>query len=187
MKDTMNTNTPSKVPRRHTVFKTAACVSTLAVLLALAASARAQIEYDNFDSGTLDPAHWATITNPDFPITYTFPTDVFGGKAVRLQCGVPATAAPKNGYTTARVVAVNTDNSYTNFYVAADLVAINPSVDDSTNYGFTGLMARETGGVATGTNFSGVGMMYWNNLDTGSGQSIGAIAIGYFVNGSMSF
>jgi hypothetical protein len=178
----------SKTPRRHTAFKAAACVSTLAVMLALATSARAQY-YDNFNSGTLDPAHWSTITSPFFPITYSFPPDALGGSALRMQCSAPPGATANNGYTTARVVAVNTDNSYTDFYVAADLVAINPSVNTATNYGFTGLMARETGEVASGTNFSGVGMMYWNNLTTQSSPplGIGAIAMGYFVKGSMSF
>ena len=81
-------STSTKTPRRHTAFKAAACVSTLAALLALANTVRAQIDYDNFDSGALDPGVWSTISSPNFPTTMSFPTDVFGGKALRMQCGV---------------------------------------------------------------------------------------------------
>src|SRR5664279_4928235 len=98
MKDTMNNQI--KTPRRHTAFKTAACVSALAALLTLATTARAAapIDYDNFDSGTLNPAVWATTTNPNFPATYTFPTDPFGGHALRLQGGVPGNCADNDGW-----------------------------------------------------------------------------------------
>ncbi len=73
---------------------------------------------DNFDTGT--DSGWSKITDPNYPATYSFPTDVFGGKAYRLQGGAPA--GPLFGANTARVVAYRSDRLYTNFYVAADIV-----------------------------------------------------------------
>ena len=96
MKATMST--PSRNPLRHTAFKAAACAATLAALLALATSARAQT--DNFDSGTENPAAgWGHISDPNYPATYTFPTDALGGHAYRLQGAVPVTATNGSGTT----------------------------------------------------------------------------------------
>ncbi|PYJ05162.1 MAG: hypothetical protein DME25_08905 [Verrucomicrobia bacterium] len=83
-------------------------------LISLAVSLRAQT--DNFDSGT--DAGWSKITSANFPATYSFPADSFGGHAYRLQ----ATNAI-GGVNTPRVIAYRADRLYTNFFVAADIVA----------------------------------------------------------------
>src|SRR2546428_6977270 len=75
-----------------------------------------QAQTDNFDSGT--DAGWSKITSANFPATYSFPADSFGGHAYRLQ----ATTAI-GGPNTPRVVAYRADRLYTNFFVAADIVA----------------------------------------------------------------
>lgn len=186
MKATM---TPSRIPLRHTALKTAACVSTLAVLLALATTVRAQVEYDNFDSGALDPAVWTTISNPNYPNTISFVPDAFGGKAIRMQA-----PPPHNPYwppNTARCLVVNTNNTYTNFYVAADLLHWDSQPYKSTNCSFNGVVARATETLSSVYNLSGVALMYWVNEGTQEGSparpGIGAMAMGYFVFGVMRF
>ncbi|NOS70936.1 MAG: hypothetical protein HOP33_13520 [Verrucomicrobia bacterium] len=89
-----------------------------------------QAQTDNFDTGT--DAGWSKITSPDYPATYSFPTDVFGGKAYRLQGGAAAAL-------TARVLAYRADRLYTNFYVAADIVSWDAGY---TNGQVFGLVAR---------------------------------------------
>ena len=169
--------TPSKVPRRHTALQAAGCASLLAGLLTLATQARAAApsEYENFDSGALNPAVWSTISNPTYPNTITFVPDVFGGKAIRLQGTPPsnATATAHNGYTTARCMAVNTNYIYTNCYVAADIVKWDTNPYHATNYSFNGIIARCIGDPTTGTNWSGIALMYWINLDTQEGPPAG--------------
>ena len=169
MKATMNT--PSRIPPRHTAFKAAACAATLTALLAIATTVQAQT--DNFDSGggSLDPAAgWATFSNPTYPTSYTFPTDSFGGHALRMQGFVPANAGPKNsGTTTARAAAVCTNNVYTDFYVAADLLNWQTNWFQNTNYTFLGLAARVNatlGGIASGTNWSGLALFNWLNVNS---------------------
>jgi hypothetical protein len=197
MKATMTI--PSRVPLRHTAFKAAACATTLAALLALTTSARAQT--DNFDSGAENPAAgWGHITDPNYPATYTFPTDVFGGHAYRLQGAVPATAANGSGtfqgLYTARAVALGTNQTYTDFYVASDLVNWNASSNDDTNYQLMGLVARcasTSGGnpnLTVGTNWDAVAMFYWVNIDTQRnppGPSTGAFGLGYIINGNIDW
>src|SRR5438094_10166284 len=80
-----------------------------------------QAQTDNFDSGT--DAGWSKITSASFPATYSFPADSFGGHAYRLQ----ATTASGGG-NTPRVVAYRADRLYTNFFVAADIVAWDSSL-----------------------------------------------------------
>ncbi len=159
-------NTPSKVPRRHALFKTAAGVSTLAALLALAGTARAQSpEYDDFDSGILS-ASWSTITNPNYPNTITFARDIWGGNNIRMQGAVPGNCGNGDGWSTARCMAMNTDNVYTNFYVSADLVGWSTNANSNTNYEFAGVFARCTGSVTSGSNWSAVGLFYWTGVNT---------------------
>ncbi len=198
MKATMSS--PSRNPLRHTAFKAAACAATLAALLALATSARAQT--DNFDSGTENPAAgWGHISDPNYPATYTFPTDALGGHAYRLQGAVPVTATNGSGTLqglyTARVLALCTNQSYTDFYVASDLVNWNASSNDDTNYQLMGLLARcakASGGgnpnLTVGTNWDAVAMFYWVNIDTQKnppGPSTGAFGLGYIVNGNIDW
>src|SRR5947207_1924447 len=92
---------------------------------------------DNFDSGS--DAAWSKITSPDYPATYSFPSDVFGGKAYRLQGG--AYTGTNFSANSARVVAYRADKLYTNFYVAADIVSWNPSTAADQVFG---VLARGT-------------------------------------------
>jgi hypothetical protein len=190
MKTSMTTP-PSRVPG-PTAFKAAACATTLAALLALATTVQAQT-IDNFDSGGFDPAAgWATFNNTVYPTTYTFPTDAFGGHALRMQGGVPSNAGD-NGFGTARAAAICTNQSYSDFYVAADLVNWDTNFWHQTNYTFVGLAARVTTnlvGVATGTNWSGVALFYWLNVDTQEnppGPGTAVMGLGYVVNGLLDF
>src|SRR4026209_442493 len=86
------------------------------LLIGFDAATVLRAQTDNFDSGT--DAGWSKITNPNYPATYSFPSDMYGGKAYRLQGGAPP--GPLGGVNTARVIAYRTDRLYTNFYVAAD-------------------------------------------------------------------
>jgi hypothetical protein len=96
-----------------------------------------QAQTDNFDSGS--DAAWSKITNPNYPATYSFPTDVFGGKAYRLQGAAPS--GTLGGVNTARVIAYRTDRLYTNFYVAADIVNWDSGVNNGQVFG---LVARDS-------------------------------------------
>ena len=183
---------PSRVPLRHTAFKTAVCAATLTALLAIATTVRAQT--DNFDSGALNPAAgWATFNNPIYPANYSFPTDAFGGKAFRMQGGVPLNAGGDEGIGTSRVAALCTNQVYTDFYVAADFVGWDTNPYHQTNYTFVGLAARVTpdlAGIQTGTNWSGVALFYWVNVETQNnpdGPGTGVLGLGYVINGNMNF
>ena len=50
-------------------------------LLAVAVTAQAQT--DNFNSGSLGTG-WATSVSSNYPGIISFPTDAFGGKAIRM-------------------------------------------------------------------------------------------------------
>jgi hypothetical protein len=197
----------SNVPLKHTAFKTAMCATTLAALLALATAVQAQT--DSFDSsgGSLDPAAgWGLLTSPNFPTTYTFPADAFGGHAFRMQGGVPVGRDPlvkTDGQATARAAAVCTNTSYGDFYVAADLVSWDTNLYRSTNYSFVGLAARvntDLGAISSGVGWNGLALFYWNNVDTqntnstdpvspsnSDGPSTGTIGIGWVINGCVYF
>lgn len=125
-------------PLRKTAFVALGCITTLAALLTVATTVRAQT--DNFDSSS--DAAWQKSTTADYPSTFTFVTDVFGGKAYRLQAFTPATSGNGGAQNTARAVAVRTDVTYDTFYVAADLVAWNTNTYDKTNEAVIGLIAR---------------------------------------------
>src|SRR5262245_44049932 len=92
---------------------------------------------DNFDSGS--DAAWGKITSPNFPAIYSFPTDVFGGKAYRLQGVAPS--GPIGGTNTARVVVYRPERTYTNFYLSVDIVNWDPSTANNQVFG---LIARAT-------------------------------------------
>ena len=98
-------------------------------IFSLAAALQAQT--DNFDSGT--DAGWAKITSANYPASYSFPADSFGGHAYQLQ------ASTASGGGTPRVVAYRPERLYTNFFVAADIVAWDSS---PTNDLVFGLIAR---------------------------------------------
>jgi hypothetical protein len=190
MKATMTT--PSRVPHRHTAFKAAACATTLAALLAFTSNVRGQT--DNFNSGGLDPAAgWALLTSPNFPTTYSFPADAYGGSAFRMQGLVPLAPGGVNGLGTARAAAVCTNQVYSDFYVAADLVNWETNFYKSTNYTFLGLAARVSTNIdnlSSGVGWSGLACFYWMNVDTQNnpdGPGTGIIGIGWVINGCVYF
>jgi hypothetical protein len=104
------------------------------LLLALGLNAQTN---DNFDSGS--DAAWSKITSPDYPATYSFVADGFGGKAYRLQGA--AYLGTNFSANSARVVAYRAERLYTNFYTAVDIVSWNPSTDADQVFG---LLARGT-------------------------------------------
>ena len=133
------TNTPQRdTPRRNIAANAFGCITAFAALLAMASTAWAQT--DDFDSGS--DAAWQRSTTADYPATFSFVTDVFGGKAYRLQAFTPTTSGTAGAQNTARAVAVRTDISYDTFYVAADLVSWNTNTYDQTNEAVIGLIAR---------------------------------------------
>ncbi len=89
---------------------------------------------DSFDSAS--DAGWSKITSPNYPATYSFPADGLGGFAYRLQADSAVGSGPAGR---PRVVAYRADRLYTNFFVAADIVAWDNS---STNDMVFGLIAR---------------------------------------------
>ena len=202
MKATMTI--PSRVPLRHTAFKAAACATTLAALLALTTSARAQTDNFNSGGGSLDPAAgWALINSLNFPTTYSFPADTMGGYALRMQGLVPLAPGGVKGLGTARAAAVCTNQVYSDFYVAADLLNWETNFYKSTNYTFLGLAARITTNLdtlASGVGWSGLACFYWMNVDTqntnstapvspsnSDGPGTGLIGIGWIINGCVYF
>ena len=197
------TITPRNGNRLRSTASTAlACLMVLAASLALVATVRAQVIYDNFDSGVLNPAaKWINITDPAWAAPYTsysFPADPFGGHGYRMQ-GVPPGPPGTNdgtGFTTARAIAVSTNAQFTDFYESVDLLSWNPSTDAQTNEQFMGLIARgvtPTGDLSSGSNFTAVALLFAANLETqhtndhwtgaGEGPSTGLIAMGWVMNG----
>jgi len=125
-----------------------------ALLLVLAAMGPAHAQTDDFDSGS--DAAWQKSATAVYPGTFSFVSDVFGGKAYRLQGFTPTTSSTPGLQTTARAVAVRADQSYSStFYVTADLVAWNTNVYDPTNEAVIGLIAR-TDNVTTPDQLQGV-------------------------------
>jgi hypothetical protein len=175
---------PIHIPRPIRSLLSTAPVA-LAALLALATTVRAQT--DNFDSGGLNPAAgWSQVTNPNFPYSSSFPTDVFGGHAFRLQAFVPLIYSSGSG--TTRAAAVVTNVTYTDFYVAVDLVNWNSSTDTSTNDQFISLLARASG-VDIGLLDAMVLLFQPNNRTQTSppGPSVGALSVGWITGGSLAF
>jgi hypothetical protein len=120
--------------------------AVLGCLALLVFDLRAQT--DNFDTGSA--ADWLNITSPNYPATYSFPADLFGGYAYRLQGIRPAGTI--GGANTARVLAYRTNRVYTNFFVAADILSW--GAPNSTNGNMLGVFARG------------------NNLATGQGSMV---------------
>jgi len=112
---------------------TSRVVFSCACLLAIGLKAQT----DNFDSGS--DAAWGKITSPNFPAIYSFPTDVFGGKAYRLQGVAPSGTI--GGTNTARVVVYRPERTYTNFYLSVDIVGWDPNPANNQVFG---LISRAT-------------------------------------------
>ena len=174
---------PSGNPPWKTASKALTRVTALAAFLALATTVGAQT--DNFDSGGLNPAAgWAQVTNPNFPYSNSFPADVFGGHAFRLQAGVPLSYSEGTG--TARAAAVVTNVTYTDFYVAVDLVNWNSSTDTSTNDQYISLLARASG-VDSGV-LDGLILLFQPNNSTQTsppGPSVAILATGWIIGGDV--
>lgn len=132
---------------------------------------------DSFDDG--DAAGWTVITNSSFPATYSFPADAFGGKAYRLQGGTPpGTVGAGN---TARVAAYRADRSYTNFYVAADILTWDTTF---TNDQAFGVMARAND-VESGFISAAILVMRINRfIQTSTASSRGQVYIYNLVSGT---
>jgi hypothetical protein len=173
----------------YQVIITNACGSTNSAVATLTVTSPpvAGSVSDNFDSGALNPAAgWAQVTNPNFPYANSFLTDVFGGHAFRLQALVPLSYSSGTG--TARAVAVVTNQTYTNFYVAADLVNWNSSNDKSTNDQYIALLARASG-IDTGLITAMIMLFEPNNRTQTSppGPSVGALSVGWVTGGDLTF
>ena len=133
------------------------------VFAGLAVTASLQAQVDNFDSGS-DTA-WLKSTTPGYPATFSFVPDGFGGQAYRLQAEPPLNYATAGQVNDARAIVVLTNQTYTSFYVAADLVGWDTRPYDATNNAVIGLLARATN--LTKTNeLSGLMLLtHWNQYD----------------------
>ena len=114
----------------------------VAALTGLAVCPPAWAQTDNFNSGALGP-NWATSISANYPGDITFPTDPFGGKAIRL-AATTGIVPPLDDQDSPRVILWRTDRRYTNFYVAVDVLDWNTSIDRDTNSSLICLMARLT-------------------------------------------
>lgn len=111
----------------------------LAVLLAFVSTAPAQT--DNFNYTATVPtlaAGWATSISSNYPGLLTSPSDSFGGQALRMQTSnnipvPPQLAAFAIPQQTPRIIAWRTNQAYTNFYVAVDVVRWDTSFGEVTN------------------------------------------------------
>ena len=159
----MKSNTTARILTPS--FASVSLVVTPCAMLLFASAALAQIG-DDFDSGS--DAAWQKSTTADFPASFDFVPDVFGGNAYRLQAGVPASYASGGFVNLARAVAVRTDQTYsTTFYVAADLVDWDHRSYDPTNEAVVGLIARASN-VTTPEQLQGVMLLtHWNQYDGG--------------------
>ena len=137
----------------NTARRTSALLALVALsLLGLGTTfAQNNLETDNFDNNpTL--TGWATSACPDYPASFTFVTDMYGGKALRMTATDVSARMYANATTnlyplqdTARVILWMTNQTYsTNFYVAVDLVDWNSSPDRSTDDPVIGLIAHGT-------------------------------------------
>ncbi|MSR65943.1 MAG: hypothetical protein EXS24_01035 [Pedosphaera sp.] len=97
-----------------------------------------QAQTDNFDADTVTATGWVTNATTTYPAAYSFPADLFGGHAFRLRALRPAGTI--GGVNTARVFAWRPDRLYTNFFVAADILAW--GAPNSTNGTIFGIFGR---------------------------------------------
>jgi len=106
--------------------------TAIAVLLALATTTQTQAFTDDFNSGSLNG--WATSSSSNFPSTFSFVPDGYGGSALRMVCTTSALQTNGGLQNTPRAIAWYTNQYHTNsFYMAVDLVNWNPSTDTATN------------------------------------------------------
>ncbi|MCC6820681.1 MAG: hypothetical protein IT579_08130 [Verrucomicrobia subdivision 3 bacterium] len=122
-----------------------------------------QAQTDNFNSGS--DAVWQKSTTAGYPATFSFVPDVLGGQAYRLQAETPLDYATAGQVNDARAIAVRTDQTYTSFYVAADLVGWDTRAYDSTNNAVIGLIARASN-ITTTNELQGLMLLtHWNQYD----------------------
>jgi hypothetical protein len=157
-------------------FKSRMVAARMLCTLACGLALISQAQTDDFNSGT--DAGWSKITNPNYPATYSFPADLTGGKAYRLQGAAPSGTLV--GTNTARVIAYRSDRLYTNFYVAADIVSWDTNVNNGQVFG---LLARGTNfdtGLANCMTF-GVRINRFRDANGSRGQ----IFVYSFINGDV--
>jgi len=133
--------------------------------LAFAVTSRGQVDNFNSYSGSSLGPNWATSVSANYPGDISFPSDPFGGKAVRMSATTPTHADSDND--SPRVIAWRTDRMYTNFYVAVDVLSWNTSIDRNTNGPLIGLVARLTNVVRDASFPVGRpdGMILWLNYN----------------------
>jgi len=130
---------PTRIPQRNHLLRNTA-VTTLAALLAIAATAQAQT--DNFNSGGF-PAGWATSQSSNYPATFELVSDGYGGSALHMACTTSAVQTNGGLQYTPRAMAWMTSQLYSNsFYMAVDIVGWNTSTDTATNDLVFGLAER---------------------------------------------
>ena len=134
---------------------------TLSAVFALTANLRAQV--DNFNSGS--DAAWQKSTTAGYPATFSFVPDGFGGQAYRLQAETPVDYATAGQVNDARAIAVRTNQTYTSFYVAADLVGWDTRTYDATNNAVIGLIARASNITKTNELQGLMLLTHWNQYD----------------------
>jgi hypothetical protein len=165
--------------------------SCLAVGGVLAVASTSQAQTDDFNSGALGPG-WATSISANFPGDITFPSDPFGGKAIRLvatNCTLTPPPPPQDDSAyTPRVLAWRTDRLYTNFYVAVDVLGWNTSIDRNTNGPLIALMARTTNvlrdpSVPVGQPDCMILWLNYNRFGGTGGGTRGVIDMGHLTGG----
>ncbi len=145
----------------------------MGLLLAWWGTTTVQAQSDNFDD--VDPvtnAAWAKITATNYTTIYSRPADEFGGHAIRLQGATPqppAFGGGQNDPTTARVILCRTDRIYTNFFVAADLVAWDASTTNDQVFGLVAHAANLDSGLIDGVTFTDR-INRFGNLEGSKGQ-----------------
>lgn len=119
------------------------------------ATAQLSAQTDNFNY-TAPPlaAGWTTTISANYPGKLSSPTDRFGGQALRMETTnqVPVPFPLMFGtplQNTPRIIAWRNDRTYTNFYIAVDLLDWNKSYNTATNATYLGLIAHATNNTAS--------------------------------------
>ncbi len=149
-------------------------LTAIAATFLAAAHLSAQTDGFNYTAPPL-AAGWATSISANYPGLLTSPTDRFGGQALRMQTTnqIPTPAALTNApagtdtQNTPRIFAWRTDRTYTNFYIAVDLVAWDTGtgkITNSTYFDPANVNSDHTGM----TNQAYIGLIAWATNDAGS-------------------
>lgn len=101
-------------------------LATIAAMFLAAADLQAQTDNFNYTAPPL-AAGWETSISANYPGLLSSPADGLGGQALRMQVTnqipvPPALTAGADLQNTARIIALRTNQIYTNFFVAADIL-----------------------------------------------------------------